>query len=79
MSGLETLQHIRAANPKQLVIFMTAYGTAQTAIEAMKFGASAFLEKPVTLQKLLRAVEEQLVRNASQDITIRTRMEAASE
>ena len=27
MSGLETLQHIRAANPKQLVIFMTAFGS----------------------------------------------------
>ena len=32
MSGLEALQHIRAANPKQLVILMTAFGTAQTAI-----------------------------------------------
>ncbi|MES1167668.1 MAG: response regulator, partial [Oleiharenicola lentus] len=30
MSGIETLQHIRAANPKQLIIFMTAFGTAQT-------------------------------------------------
>src|ERR1700733_16281628 len=39
MSGLEALQHIRSVNPKQLVILMTAFGTAQTAIEAMKFGA----------------------------------------
>jgi two-component system nitrogen regulation response regulator GlnG len=35
ISGLEALQHIRAASPKQLVILMTAFGTAQTAIEAM--------------------------------------------
>jgi DNA-binding NtrC family response regulator len=40
MSGIEALQHIRSVNPKQLVILMTAFGTAQTAIEAMKFGAS---------------------------------------
>ena len=36
MSGLEALQHIRSAHPRQLVILMTAFGTAQTAIEAMK-------------------------------------------
>ena len=34
MSGIEALQHIRSVNPKQLVILMTAFGTAQTAIEA---------------------------------------------
>ena len=44
------------------VIMMSGHGTIDTAVEAMKFGASAFLEKPVTLQKLLRAVEEGLSR-----------------
>src|SRR5207247_8480832 len=39
MSGIEALQHIRSANPRQLVVLMTAFGTAQTAIEAMKYGA----------------------------------------
>ncbi|HWL15875.1 MAG TPA: response regulator, partial [Opitutus sp.] len=34
MGGIEALQMIRGANPKQLVILMTAFGTAQTAIEA---------------------------------------------
>lgn len=60
MSGLETLQHIRAANPKQLVIFMTAYGTAQTAIEAMKFGAYDYVVKPFDPPKLLAMVESAL-------------------
>jgi DNA-binding NtrC family response regulator len=45
------------------VIMMSGHGTIDTAVEAMKFGASAFLEKPVTLQKLLRAVEEGLNRS----------------
>src|SRR6516225_4720444 len=46
MNGLETLRRIRASNPKQLVILMTAYGTTQTAIEAMKLGAYDYLLKP---------------------------------
>lgn len=44
------------------VIMMSGHGTIDTAVEAIKFGASAFLEKPITLQKLLRAVEQALTR-----------------
>ncbi len=48
------------------VIMMSGHGTIDTAVEATKHGASAFLEKPITLQKLLRAVEQALVRPSSQ-------------
>jgi DNA-binding NtrC family response regulator len=44
------------------VIMMSGHGTIDTAVEATKFGAIAFLEKPVTLQKLLRAVEQGLAK-----------------
>ena len=44
------------------VIMMSGHGTIDTAVEATKYGATAFLEKPITLQKLLRAVEQALVR-----------------
>ena len=44
------------------VIMMSGHGTIDTAVEATKYGAAAFLEKPITLQKLLRAVEQALVR-----------------
>lgn len=44
------------------VIMMSGHGTIDTAVEATKFGATAFLEKPITLQKLLRAVEQSLTR-----------------
>jgi len=47
------------------VIMMSGHGTIDTAVEATKFGAMAFLEKPITLQKLLRAVEQGLVKPAS--------------
>ena len=46
------------------VIMMSGHGTIDTAVEATKFGAVAFLEKPVTLQKLLRAVDQSLIKPA---------------
>ena len=57
MGGIEALQHIRSANPKQLVVLMTAFGTAQTAIEAMKYGAFDYVMKPFDPQKVLALVE----------------------
>jgi two-component system nitrogen regulation response regulator GlnG len=52
MSGLETLRRIRQLDSKLLVILMTAYGTTQTAIEAMKLGAYDYLLKPFDVPKL---------------------------
>jgi DNA-binding NtrC family response regulator len=46
------------------VIMMSGHGTIDTAVEATKVGAIAFLEKPITLQKLLRAVEQALAKPA---------------
>ena len=51
------------------VIMMSGHGTIDTAVEATKFGAMAFLEKPITLQKLLRAVEQGLAKPASRNTT----------
>ena len=44
------------------VIMMSGHGTIDTAVEATRYGAVAFLEKPITLQKLLRAVDQALAR-----------------
>jgi DNA-binding NtrC family response regulator len=44
------------------VIMMSGHATIDTAVEATKIGALAFLEKPITLQKLLKAVEQGLAR-----------------
>lgn len=46
------------------VIMMSGHATIDTAVEATKIGAMAFLEKPITLQKLLKAVEQGLVKSA---------------
>ena len=44
------------------VIMMSGHATIDTAVEAVKIGAQAFLEKPITLQKLLKAVEQGLAK-----------------
>lgn len=64
MSGIEALQHIRSANPQQMVILMTAFGTAQTAIEAMKYGAFDYIMKPFDPQKVLTLAENALKTHA---------------
>ena len=46
------------------VIMMSGHATIETAVEATKIGAHSFLEKPITMQKLLKAVEAGLARNS---------------
>jgi len=57
MSGIETLQHLRGIAPKMPIILMTAYGTAQTAIEAMKFGAFDYIMKPFDPDQVIALAE----------------------
>ncbi|HXD89334.1 MAG TPA: sigma-54 dependent transcriptional regulator [Urbifossiella sp.] len=52
MSGLDVFDRIRAEDPRLPVIIMTAHGTTETAIEAMKRGAFDYLLKPVDLHQL---------------------------
>ncbi len=56
-SGLELLTDIQAIVPKCPVILITAHGTTQTAIEAMKRGAFDYLIKPLDLEKLIQVIE----------------------
>src|ERR1043166_8340324 len=56
LDGMETMRRIRQMDAKLLVIFMTAYGTTQTAIEAMKLGAYDYLLKPFDVPKLKEIV-----------------------
>ncbi len=54
------------------VIMMSGHATIDTAVEATRIGAMAFLEKPITMQKLLKAVEQGLTRNAIRKLTAQT-------
>jgi DNA-binding NtrC family response regulator len=61
------------------VIMMSGHATIDTAVEATKIGAMAFLEKPITLQKLLKAVEQGLTKSAGRKIvTLGTVMHQAA-
>ena len=59
-SGLEVLREIKRRDPKALVILMTAFGTTETAIEAMKFGAFDYLLKPFEVSQMRGLVERAL-------------------
>ena len=50
------------------VIMMSGHATIDTAVEATKIGAMAFLEKPITLQKLLKAVEQGLSKSTGRKV-----------
>ena len=52
MSGLELLKAIRAQYPEILVIVVTAFGTVENAVEAMKAGAYDYILKPVNMDEL---------------------------
>ena len=52
MSGPELLHHLRAINPELPLILMTAYGTIETAVQAMRDGAADYLTKPLDLEEL---------------------------
>jgi two-component system nitrogen regulation response regulator GlnG len=56
-SGLELFHEIHALDPKRPVIFITAHGTTDTAIEAMKHGAFDYLVKPVDLDRLSQILD----------------------
>lgn len=59
-NGIEVLKEIKSIDPKSLVIIMTAYGTTETAIEAMKYGAFDYILKPFPIPKMKGLIEKAL-------------------
>jgi nitrogen regulation protein NR(I) len=59
-NGIDVLKEIRSIDPKALVIIMTAYGTTETAIEAMKYGAFDYILKPFPIPQMKGLVEKAL-------------------
>jgi two-component system, NtrC family, response regulator AtoC len=55
--GLEVLELSRKADPGRPVVLLTAHGSVDTAVEAMKKGAHDYLEKPLDLRRLRRVLE----------------------
>jgi DNA-binding NtrC family response regulator len=60
ITGLEVLRQIGDINARIPVIIMTAYGTIETAVEAMKEGAIDYVQKPINLEELEIVVKRAL-------------------
>jgi len=58
MSGLDLLQAVHAINPETPVILITAFGTIETAVVALKQGAIDYLTKPLNLEELLYRIRQ---------------------
>jgi two-component system response regulator PilR (NtrC family) len=60
--GIEILRHVKAASPETVVVVMTAYGSTQTAVAALKLGAHDYLTKPFDVEELKIVVRGALER-----------------
>ncbi|HPC86746.1 MAG TPA: sigma-54 dependent transcriptional regulator [Smithellaceae bacterium] len=76
MDGLETLKAVRAAHPNMLVIMMSGHGTIETAVKATKLGAFDFIEKPLSLDKVMILVNNalNLVRLEEENILLKQKV-----
>ena len=60
MDGIEALQRMKDLHPSLLVIMMSGHGTIETAVKSTKMGAYDFIEKPLSLEKLLVTIRNAL-------------------
>ncbi|MGB8658530.1 MAG: sigma-54 dependent transcriptional regulator [Candidatus Zixiibacteriota bacterium] len=79
MDGMEVLKTIRSISPSTYVIVMTAYGTIDSAVEAMKSGAFHYVTKPFKTDEILivmkRALEHRDLQRRVKDLTQRAEKE----
>jgi two-component system nitrogen regulation response regulator NtrX len=60
IDGIETLQEIKRTNPFLQVIMISGHGTIETAVKATKFGAYDFIEKPLSIEKVVVTINNAL-------------------
>jgi DNA-binding response OmpR family regulator len=72
MDGISTLRSIRERAPSTRVIMVTAFGTIELAVDAMKLGATDFLRKPITPDALRGALAAALSKAPQAQLTRRT-------
>jgi two-component system response regulator PilR (NtrC family) len=58
MSGIELLDHVKSTSPETLVVLITAHGTTESAVEAMKAGAHDYLTKPCSVDEIRLVVQK---------------------
>jgi DNA-binding NtrC family response regulator len=60
IDGIETLKRIRNINEQAPIIMITGYGTIESAVKAMKFGANDYITKPFAVRNLRKTIKESL-------------------
>jgi two-component system response regulator PilR (NtrC family) len=73
--GIEILRHVKAASPETVVIVMTAYGTTETAVAALKLGAHDYVQKPFDVDELKIVVRNALERQELREENVRLKAE----
>ncbi len=73
--GIEILRHVKAASPETVVIVMTAYGSTETAVAALKLGAHDYLQKPFDVDELKIVVRNALERQELREENLRLKAE----
>lgn len=81
LSGVDLLRRVRSRHPDTLFILMTAYGTVDSAVEAMKEGAHDYLPKPLDLKRLRAVTQKALEFQAlvAENKELRLRLEGRGE
>lgn len=76
IDGIETLKEIKKTNPRLPVIMVSGHGTIETAVTATKHGAFSFIEKPISIDKVIVAINNALNfrRLEEENRYLRTRM-----
>jgi DNA-binding NtrC family response regulator len=67
VDGLHALQQMRSSRPDLMVVMMTAYGTSQTSIDAIRSGAFEYLTKPLDLDQLRSVIRRAVAAKSSRD------------
>jgi two-component system nitrogen regulation response regulator NtrX len=73
MSGLDVLKRIKSAEESPQVVMISGHGTIETAVQATKLGAHDFLEKPLSLEKVILTVRNALRQKKLEDENIQLR------
>ncbi len=64
MDGMETLKRLREERPELQVVLLTGQGDLKSGVEAMKLGASDFLEKPADIKELMEKIKDAKTKKA---------------
>jgi two-component system nitrogen regulation response regulator NtrX len=81
LDGLETLAEVKRARPEAIVVMISGHGTIETAVKATRLGAYDFVEKPLSLEKVLVTVSRALehARLARENASLRASLDQRSE